>query len=53
MKIKCIDKDKPPCKRCKQMKIQCRFIMGPMPRQVLEETEATKRCALACSLIKS
>ncbi|TXT06345.1 uncharacterized protein COLE_05676 [Cutaneotrichosporon oleaginosum] len=42
MKIKCIDKEKPPCKRCKQMKIQCRFVMGPMPRQVLEETEATK-----------
>lgn len=43
-KIKCVDKENPPCKRCRHMRLQCKFAMPPMPRQVVEETEATKRC---------
>lgn len=46
MKIRCIDKENPPCKRCRNMKIQCRFAMPPMPRAVVEENEATKRWGL-------
>lgn len=42
MKIKCVGKDHPPCKRCKNMRIPCRFAMGPVPRGMIEETEATK-----------
>jgi hypothetical protein len=42
MKIKCIDKENPPCKRCRHMRLQCRFAMAPVPRVVLEEQEATK-----------
>ncbi|BEI80902.1 hypothetical protein CcaverHIS002_0200620 [Cutaneotrichosporon cavernicola] len=39
-KIKCIGKENPPCERCKRKNTKCRFIMGAMPRQVLEEAEA-------------
>lgn len=42
MKIKCIDKENPPCKRCRHMKLNCRFAMTPVPRAVLDEQEATK-----------
>lgn len=41
-KIKCVDKDNPPCKRCRHMRLQCKFAIPPMPRAVVEENEATK-----------
>ncbi|BEJ09071.1 hypothetical protein CcaverHIS641_0511650 [Cutaneotrichosporon cavernicola] len=41
-KIKCVGKDDPPCKRCRHMRLECRFQMPPVPRAVLEDNEATK-----------
>lgn len=39
MKIKCTDKENPPCKRCRTMKIECRFDMGPAARNGFEDSE--------------
>ncbi len=43
MKIKCIGKENPPCKRCTHMKLACRFEMGGVPRMGPEEFEAFSR----------
>lgn len=43
MKIRCIGKENPPCKRCAHMKLSCRFEMGGVPRMGPEEFEAFSR----------
>ncbi|BEJ04565.1 hypothetical protein CcaverHIS641_0203820 [Cutaneotrichosporon cavernicola] len=43
MKIRCIGKEKPPCKRCANMKLECRFEMGGVPRMGPEEFDSFSR----------
>jgi hypothetical protein len=46
MKIRCIDKENPPCKRCRHMKLDCRFappVVVQRSKNSSEQGEATKQ----------
>lgn len=43
MKIRCIGKENPPCKRCRNMKLECRFEMGGVPRMGPDEFDSFSR----------
>jgi len=45
MKIRCTDKENPPCKRCRTMDIPCTFELGSVPRLSTDETEGFMQVA--------